>query len=129
MPPASFSDFPFPDFSAAIELPARKGKPGLGTIYVVPNHPQIPPACRGEQAFVILWDLAPANLHAIHMQAAKERVPHWSASIEDFGAFLFPVSVVYRGHCIFPIPWLNARGSGPSIWSHARSCMVITCSL
>ena len=64
-PSVASSPYPFPDLTSHVDLPARNGKPGLTTLHIAKNHPQVPKSCRPARSYVLVWDTRPSVMERI----------------------------------------------------------------
>ena len=76
----------FNDLVGRLDVPNRRGKAGMGTIWIRPEHPLVPSSCRLRgRHMVILWSFDPGFLKRVHDRAVQEQPPHWSEKLHDFG--------------------------------------------
>lgn len=114
-PSVASSPYPFPDLTSHVDLPARNGKPGLTTLYIAENHPQVPKSCRPARSYVLVWDTRPSVMERIFKRVVGERAPHWSVELKSIGAcfsyYFVQSTVVYYGR-LLAVPLLpnDVRG-------------------
>ena len=94
---------PFPDLVGSIDLPHRRGKAGMSTLWIAPEHPLVPEALRDTgRVLVLIWKLRPSFMKAVYERAREAEAPHWSEDLANLGELSFQSMVrVYSCHCSF----------------------------